>query len=599
MHQRFENLVDMQERSCKAFASKRAFGTKSGGSFGWLNYREFGADVDAFRGALAMLGVNRGDKVAVISSNRVEWAVAAYATYGLGAHFVPMYESQHPKDWEYILRDCGAKVLLTSTVEVFESSRPIATEIDTIEHVLCFEIKDESDPSYSTALLRGKSSPVPAIQPDASETAGLIYTSGTTGNPKGVVLSHGNIISNVNAIHQVHTMGQEDVCCSFLPWAHSFGQTCELHTFLSLGAAIGMAESVQSLLDDFLLVRPTVLLAVPRIFNKIYDGLQKRMADETPFKRGVFERGLAVAEERRKLADKGERSLWLEAQYQLFDKLVFSKVRERFGGELQFVISGGAALSKEVAEFIDNIGIEVYEGYGLTETSPIATANTPDARRLGTVGRAIPEVDIFICDEEQNVLPADTDGEIIVVGPNVMQGYYNLPDKTDEVIFELDGLRAFRTGDMGRKSADGFVTITGRFKEQYKLENGKYVVPTPLEDQLKLSGFISQAFIFGDNRRFNVCLVVPDFPAVIKWAASEGISTQDHEALCRDERVHARIGKEIETYSGEFKRYERVRGWGLIADEFTVENNLLTPKMSVKRRNVIARYRDALDDLYT
>lgn len=599
MHHRFENLVDMQERSCESFASKRAFGTKTDGVFRWSTYREFGADVDAFRGALAMLGVNRGDKVAVISNNRVEWAVAAYAAYGLGAHFVPMYESQHPKDWAYILRDCGAKVLLTSTEEIFERSRKIANEIDAIEHVLCFDIKNESDASYAAALLRGKSSPVPAVQPQPQETAGLIYTSGTTGNPKGVVLSHGNLISNVNAIHQIHTMGQEDVSCSFLPWAHSFGQTCELHTLLSLGAAIGLAESVQTLLDDFLLVRPTLLLAVPRIFNKIYDGLQKRMADETPFKRGMFERGMAVAEERRQLASKGERSLWLEAQYQLFDKLIFSKVRERFGGELQFVISGGAALSKDVAEFIDNIGIEVYEGYGLTETSPIATANTPDARRLGTVGRAIPEVDIFICDEEQKVLPADTDGEIVVVGPNVMQGYYNLPDKTDEVIFELDGLRAFRTGDMGRKSADGFVTITGRFKEQYKLENGKYVVPTPLEEHLKLSGFISQAFIFGDNKRFNVALVVPDFPAIKKWAEGEGISAKDDAALCRDERVHARIGKEIEAYSESFKRYERVRAWALIPDEFTVENNLLTPKMSVKRRNVITRYQAALDDLYT
>jgi long-chain acyl-CoA synthetase len=597
MPTRFESLVDMQERSCERFAALDLFGTKRAGNYTWMRYDQFARDVDAFRAALDELGVERGDKVAVISDNRVEWAVGAYATYGLGAHYVPMYEAQHPKDWAFILKDSGAKVLLTSSEVIRERAKKVADEVPAVQHVIGFESAPDKAHSYARLLEAGRGRKVPSVKPHANETAGLIYTSGTMGNPKGVVLSHGNFVSNINAVHQIFPMGQGDISCSFLPWAHSFGQTAELHVLLSMGCSIGIAESVPMLMENLLEIRPTVLLAVPRIFEKIYDGLRKRMADESPRKRKIFERGIEVASRRRELAEKNERSLWLEAQFVVFEKLVFSKIKERFGGRLRYVISGGAALSKEVGEFIDNIGITVFEGYGLTETSPVVSTNTPDARRLGTVGRPIPGVDVFICDEHGKVLPAETDGEVVVVGPNVMQGYHGREAETAEVIFELDGMRAFRTGDMGRLTTDGFLKITGRFKEQYKLGNGKYVVPTPLEEKLKLSGFINQAFIFGDNKPFNVCLVVPDMPAVEKWAKQQGIAG-DKEALLANARVHAKIGEEIERQAATFKGYERPTLWVLIGEEFSVENDLLTPKMSVKRRNVVARYRELLDGLY-
>jgi long-chain acyl-CoA synthetase len=541
--------------------------------------------------------VERGDKVAVISDNRVEWAIGAYATYGLGAHYVPMYEAQHPKDWTYILKDSGAKVLLTSTEIIRERARNVVEAVPRVQHVVGFEAPPDREDSWARLLESGRKRDVPSIKPHANETAGLIYTSGTTGNPKGVELSHGNFVSNVNAVHQIFPMGTGDVSCSFLPWAHSFGQTAELHVLLSMGASIGIAESVPMLMENLLEIRPTLLLAVPRIFDRIYDGLRKRMADESPGKRKLFERGLEVAARRRALAEKGDRSLWVEAQFALFERLVFSKIKDRFGGRLRYVISGGAALSREVAEFIDNVGILVFEGYGLTETSPIVSANTPDARRLGTVGRPIPGVDVFICDEHGKVLPRETDGEVVVVGPNVMQGYHGLEKETAEVIFELDGMRAFRTGDMGRLTSDGFLKITGRFKEQYKLANGKYVVPTPLEERLKLSGFISQAFIYGDNKPYNVCLVVPDMPALQKWAAQEGIEAEG-AALLQDDRVHAKIGAELEQLAAAFKGYERPVKWALLGEEFSVDNDLLTPKMSVKRRNVVQRYGDRIEALY-
>jgi long-chain acyl-CoA synthetase len=598
MTESFTSLVDMQERTCKRFANRRLFGTKIDGVYRWMTFREFAEQVDRFRAALAGLGVTRGDRVAVIANNRVEWAVGAYATYGLGAQYVPMYEAQPPKDWAYIVRDSAAKVLLVSTESIHGHAQKFLTEIDTLQHVICFDAPASANHSYASQLVEGAKRPVSSVQPGWDDIAALLYTSGTTANPKGVVLSHGNFVSNVNAAHEMFPMLEDDVTCSFLPWAHSFGQVAELHTIMSLGAAMGIAESVHTLMDDFLLVRPTVLLAVPRIFNRIYDGLQKRMAEEKPIRRKLFHRALAVAAQRRHLADQGKHSLLLDLQYRLLDRLVFSKIKARFGGRLRYVVSGGAALSREVAEFIDDLGITVYEGYGLTETSPVAAGNRPGARRIGTVGPAIPGVELYICDESGKVLPPDTDGEVVVVGPNVMQGYHGLPEMTAEVIFDLDGKRAFRTGDMGRLSPDGFLTITGRFKEQYKLENGKYVVPTVLEERLKLSGFINQAFVYGDNKPYNVCLVVPDFDALRKWAEAHDLGALDPAALAAHPRVRGKIGDEIERFGAEFKGYERPKKWAILTEEFTPENGLLTPKLSVKRREVIARYRATIDGLY-
>ena len=597
MSQEFTSLVNMQERVCRDHADHPAIGTKRDGEYHWTTYAELGQRVDAFRAALSLMGVERGDKVAIISNNREEWAVAAYATYGLGAHYVPMYEAQLPKDWEYILEDSSAAVLIAADEAIYEKTIGFVDSIQSLRHVVCLD-SDSEDYSYASWLARGEASPVPSIEPAADETAGLIYTSGTTGKPKGVILSHANFVSNINAVTATFPRQGDDVSCSFLPWAHSFGQTAELHCMLSAGCSIGIAESVATLMDDFLLVKPTVLFAVPRIFNKIYDGLQKRMAGESPVKRFLFNRAIQVAGRKRTLEADGLESLWVNAQYGVLDGLIFSKVREKFGGRLKYAFSGGAALQREVGEFIDDIGVLVFEGYGLTETSPIATANNPDARKFGTIGVPIPGVTIHICTEEGEELPQGEEGEIVIVGPNVMQGYHNQPDATAEVIFDLDGKRAFRSGDMGRIDDQGFVKITGRFKEQYKLENGKYVVPTPLEEGLRLSGFITQVFLYGDNRLFNVCLVVPDFEACRAWCQANGVAATTPDEIAASPRVHELIGRELAAQSEEFKGYERPKKWALLSEEFTTENDLLTPKMSVKRRNVTSKYQAQLEVLY-
>ncbi len=598
----YSDLVDVLERSVVDFARQNLFGTKVDGQWQWISYADFGKRVDAFRGGLASLGITQGDTVAIISANRVEWAIAAYAAYGLGARFCPMYESQLEKDWRYITCDSGAKVLIAATYPIYEATRGWAGEDapasdegseSKVEHVFCMALPSEDDASFAALEKRGEANPVPNVEVDPEWICGFIYTSGTTGKPKGVLLSHSNIVSNLNGISNIFPVDSSDISVSFLPWAHSFGQTCELHSMLSRGAAMAIAESVEKLVDNFGEVRPTVLYAVPRVFNKIYDGLLKKIAADGGLKRTLFETAMANEGYRKQLAARGDSSWWADTKHDLFDKLVFSKVRERFGGRLRYACSGGAALSPEVGDFIDKLGIFVCEGYGLTETSPIVTTNHPTARKLGSVGQPIEGVEVIIDSSVVEDKDSD-DGEIVVRGPNVMMGYHNLPEETRAVMTSGGD---FRTGDLGRLDEDGFLYITGRIKEQYKLENGKYVVPAPLEELLMLSPYVNQAYIHGFNKPFNVVLLVPDRAALKKWAGEHRLGDDDGAIL-----AHASTQKlfadQLEQYSKPFKKYERPRKFKLIDEEFSVDNGMLTPKMSLKRNVVQERYAAEIAELH-
>ena len=588
----FENLVDMFEKSTRKYAHRPLFGVKRAGRYEWMSYAEVARAVAEFRGGLASLGVGHGDKVAVISDNRPEWAVGAYATYSLGAQYVPMYEAQLEKDWKYMLNDSGTKVLLVANAKIYEKAKKFVDELEHLERVICFEGGAEDPNTYAALRKIGAAKPVPAVNPKASDICGFIYTSGTTGNPKGVLLSHANLTSNVNALHEIFPLSEEDVSLSFLPWAHSFGQTVELHALLSYGASMGLAESVSTIIDNLAEVKPTLLFSVPRIFNRIYDGVNKKMNEAGGLKLKLFNAMLDTATTKKKLEADGRSSVVNSVKHAVLDKLVASKVRARFGGRLKYAVSGGAALSKDVGTFIDNLGIMVYEGYGLTETSPIATANSPSGRIIGSVGRAIPGVRIVI-DPCEGAPPGQ--GEIIVYGPNVMVGYHNLPEATREV-FTADG--GFRTGDMGRIDDKGFVFITGRVKEQYKLENGKYVVPAPLEEKLRLSPFIANIMVDGTNKPFNVALIVPDFETLRAWAKEQGLDGHDNASLVKQPKVKALYEGELGKYSGEFKGYEAPKKFVLAEEDFTTDNGMLTPSLKVKRRVVMEKYGKALEALY-
>jgi long-chain acyl-CoA synthetase len=597
---RFKTLVEILAHSTATYGERELFGTKRDGQWTWTTYAEFGSLVGRFRGGLASLGVQRGDCVACISNNRVEWAVAAYACYSLGAAFVPMYEAQNPKEWEFILRDCEAKVVVVANDAVLAKAVALLDAIPTLDHIVLIDGTTNGDGRITTyAALLASGRPADSVQPLPSDAAALIYTSGTTGNPKGVILTHFNIASNVSAVHELIPVGHTDRALSFLPWAHVFGQTGELHHFLSIGASMALCEGVDKILDNLAEVKPTILLSVPTIFNRIYMSVQAQIAGKARPIQNLVKAALKVTAKER---DGRRLTLRELALLEIVDKLVFAKVRARFGGRLQYAVSGGAALSLEVAQFIDSLGITIYEGYGLTETSPIASVNLPGARKIGSVGRPIPGVQIDIDPvagehkPAEGGRPARYEGEIIVHGQNVMKGYFKRPEE-NAAAFTPDG--GFRTGDLGFFDPQGFLFITGRIKEQYKLENGKYVVPTPLEEALKLSPYVANVMVYGDNRPFNVALIVPSLPALKKWAQGHHVALPDGaEAVVKDERVRALLAQEVEKHGAFFKGFEGIREFALLAEEFTTDNGMLTPSLKLKRRKVVEAFGAVIDDLY-
>jgi long-chain acyl-CoA synthetase len=582
---RHRTLVEVFDASMSAFASRPLFGTKKAGSWTWMTYGEFGSLVARFRGGLASMGVAQGDRVAIISNNRVEWAVAAYACYGLGAAFVPMYEAQNPHEWDFIVRDCEATTLIVANESVLAKAKANLTAPGALRNVIVIEgaTNGEGHTTYEAVLARAPDAKE-VRRPSPDDVAGLLYTSGTTGRPKGVVLTHANMASNVSAAAQVLPVRAPDRSLSILPWAHAYGQVAEFGTLFIVGASMGLSEGVDKILDNLAEVRPTVLACVPTIFNRLYLAVQRQLENRPKPLRMVVSRALADKAKERA----GQTLSWRErALVSLVDRLVFKQVRARLGGRIAFAISGGAALSREVAEFIDAIGIIVYEGYGLTETSPVVATNAPGARRLGSVGRPLPGVRVDIDPQSS---------EIIVHGHNVMKGYFKLPEES-AAVFTADG--GFRTGDMGYVDADGYLFLTGRIKEQYKLENGKYVVPTPLEEQLRLSPYVSDAMVYGDSRPYNVALIVADVTAVRRWAETNHVAVpQSVDELLQDARVRELFSNELKARSAAFKGFETIKDFAF-AHEFTVQNGMLTPKMSLKRSKIIEGYRSVIDQMYS
>jgi long-chain acyl-CoA synthetase len=582
----YNNLVELYQQACARFADREMLGTKRAGAWRWITYRQFRNLVDDARGGLAALGVERGDRVAFIGDNSVEWAVAAYASYGLGAAFVPMYQSQRPKEWQFILGDCGARAVIVATEATFDVLHRLRGNLPALRHVISL-VRSDGEASWRSLLAAGSSQPVAAISPDPQSVAGFIYTSGTTGKPKGALLSHRNITSNIEAVHQLYQLTPHDRSLSFLPWAHSYGQTVELHSLLSWGASMAINDELPKLLANLAEIKPTLLVAVPRIFNRIYNTVTREIAGKPELTRKIIQHGLAQAVKR----TRGEPLTPFDRlELALDDTLIFQKIRDKLGGRLRYAFTGSAPIAREVIEFIDALGIEVYEGYGLTETSPVVATNSPGLRKFGSVGRVLPGVQVKI---DTSVTEDHKDGEIIVYGPNVMLGYHNRPEENEQTLMPDGGLR---TGDLGHFDADGYLYIAGRIKEQYKLENGKYVMPSVLEEALKLSPFIVNVMIYGDGRPHNVALVVPDLQAVQAWAKTQGITLPDDAVA--DGPVRALIVSEVDRLSGDFRGFEKPRAVALVAEDFTIANGLLTPTLKLKRREVLARHRATIEALY-
>ncbi len=589
-----DNLVDWWQESLDKFAGRKLFGTKNkNGVYEWVTYKEIGTRIDNLRAGLAQLGIGKGDVVGFIGNNRLEWPVVAFASWGRVARFVPMYEAELVQIWKYIITDSQIQVLFVSKPDVYEKIKNFPKEIPTLKHI--FVIEAEGENSMAALEKKGAAKPVAALRPDPDDIAELIYTSGTTGNPKGVLLCHMNFTSNAHAGLKMYPelLENEVVSLTILPWAHSFGQTAELYAIIRLGGAMGLAESAKTIVNDIVAIKPTFLIAVPTVFNRIYAGLWDKMNQEGGLAKALFVMGIEAAKKRRELAARGQSDFMTNIKFKLADKIVFAKIRERLGGRLLGSMTGSAAMNPEIGKFFFDIGIPIYDCYGLTETSPGISMNASFDYRLGSVGKIIDKVKVVI--DSSVVEPGATDGEIVVYGPNVMKGYHNRPEDTKATMTPDGG---FRTGDRGRLDKDGFLYITGRIKEQYKLENGKFVFPVSLEEEICLVPFVQQAVVYGLNRPYNICIVVPDFDVLLRYAREKGLPT-DIETLVARQDIIDMISETITSQlKGKFGGYEIPKKFLLLSEPFTLDNGTLTQTMKLKRKVVLDHLMGRIEELY-
>ncbi|MEY4578182.1 MAG: hypothetical protein RL701_2885 [Pseudomonadota bacterium] len=582
----FTDLVQLLEGAVARFSDRPLFGAllNDNDTIQWITYREFETLVDKFRAGLHAIGVRAGDAVAVISNNRLEWAVGMHAVAGLGGRYVPMYESQNSEDWRYMLDDSDASVCLVASDAVAARLARVRGALPKLREVVNFEGPSSDAKSYSALLAAGASLPVEKRRPEPDDVAILIYTSGTTGKAKGVMLTHNNLAANVAALLSAIVVQDDDRALAFLPWAHIFGGCIELNLTVLAGASTVICPDPMRLPIYLPKVQPTVLFAVPRVWNKIYDGVQKLMAGQEQFQ-GALRARAKQRRDQTPTTEELEALAWAQAN-------VFPMIRTAFGGKLKYAGSGAAGLSPEVAEFMDTLGIDVYEGYGMTETGGVMTLPLWKKLRLGSVGACLPGVRITL---DNNVPAAGPDeGEIIVYGSGVMAGYYKQPEAT-QASMTADG--GFRTGDIGRMDPDGYLYITGRAKELYKLENGKYVAPIPLEEALSLSPHIVQAVVYGSERKYNVALIVPDVPSLTQWATQNGADASP-EGLLSDPKVVRLLETEVDKANSTFKGHERIQNFVIEPEELTHSNGMLTQTFKLKRRAFTDKYGAALDALY-
>jgi long-chain acyl-CoA synthetase len=543
--------------------------------------------------ALVELGVKPGDRVGLFATNRPEWHTTDFAITGAGGVTVPVYFNESPDRMTYILGHAGAKVVIVCGAPQLQKLLACRSRLPELEHIIVADAGDDVPTEclrYETLIASASGAEVAAYRMRASQVlpgqlASLIYTSGTTGEPKGVMLTHTNICSNATDSWSTHDLKPGvDQALSFLPLAHIYGRTMD-YVLLFNGISIAYVEDVNLLSEVLLDLKPTVLAAVPRVFEKIYARILEKGSKNTGLKRKLFDWGMDVAKRAAHWrCGTASANPFLKLQWALADKLVYSKIRAGTGGQLRIVFSGGAPLSKDLAEFFWSIGILIYQGYGLTETSPVLTSNYPK-NRVGSSGKPIANVLISIA----------PDGEILAKGPCVMQGYYKSPDATREVIGE-DGW--FHTGDIGYLDADNYLFITDRKKDLLKTAAGKFVAPQPIENALKTSPYVLNAMIVGDQRKFVVALLVPNPITVESRAAEQGIAFASSREMVVHPWVRKLMEKEVARLTTHLAQWETIKRFALLADDFTFDNGGLTFTMKLKRRVVEQKYQDVIAQLY-
>ena len=570
----------------------------AGDRFEEYSSREFFDHIRDLSLGLAGLGVQPGDRVALLCESRPEWLMADLAILTQGAVTVPVYPTLSAAQVRHLLADAAASVAIAGDETQAAKVREAWPELGDLRTLIVVDPSDgagQSDRELTFAdtqarghrrllaengLAREFKETAAAIQPD--QLATIIYTSGTTGDPKGVMLTHEAVVSNVLGVDTMVTPVEDDEALSFLPLSHAFERTV-MYLYLLKGVTITFAESTDTIARDMQRVKPTVMTGVPRVYEKLHARVLETAAQAPKVRQAIFAWALRVGRACSAVEHAGgQPSSLMRVQRRLADRLVFSQIRERMGGRLRFVVSGGAALSRVVAEFLFAIGVPVFEGYGLTETAPVLTINPETAPRLGTVGKAIPRVELRIAD----------DGEILARGPNVMIGYYGKPEATAEAI--KDGW--FCTGDIGRLDDDGYLMITDRKKELLVTAGGKNVAPQPIEQRLKEHPLVAEAMLVGDGRPFISVLILPDWAALA--AAVPDSANADRAALVQRADVQARFDEVVSEVNADLPRFEQIRRFAALPTELSVEAGELTPTLKIKRRVVAEKWREAIDGLY-
>ena len=583
---RFLNAVDNLPNP-RAQMVRRADGWES------IPSQEFLRRVAGLSTAFVELGVKPGDRVGLFSANRPEWHTADFAINGAGGVTVPVYFNESPDRMTYILKHCGAKVVFVVGAPQLRKLLAVRASLPELEQIIFADGEAEAPSDslrYETLIASAGATDISAYRLRASQVlpgqlASLIYTSGTTGEPKGVMLTHNNFCSNVHDVgYDFQLNPSEDVALSFLPLAHVYGRTLD-YIYIFGGAALAYVETVEAVAQALQEVRPSVTAAVPRFFEKIYARLVEQGSKTAGVKRMIFDWAMRVAEMSAEWrGSQGQANLAVTLQWKLADALVYRKIRMGMGGRLRIISSGGAPLSKDLAEFFWAVGIPIYQGYGLTETSPIVSSNYP-ANRMGSSGKPIPNVQVRTAE----------DGEILVKGPCVMQGYYKNPEATREVLSE-EGW--FSTGDIGYVDKDNYLFITDRKKDLLKTAAGKFVAPQPIENALKTSPYILNAMVVGDRRKFIVALLVPNGATVAAKAADQGIKFTSNAELAAHPWVHALIESEVKRLTAHLAQYETIKRFALLPEDFTFDNGSLTFTLKLKRRVVEQQYAGVIESLY-
>ena len=592
-------LAAIFQNRVKRFGSRAALSVKKEGEYRDITWREFGETVRWFSLGLVSLGVEKGDRVALLSENRPEWAYADMAVLHAAAVDVPIYSTNTPRQCQYIIANSGARVVVVSTMEQLRKILEVREELPDLMHIIAVdpvpaEIRQSGVLPLEEVLELGrkKAGEAPGLFEERwksvveGDLASILYTSGTTGDPKGVMLTHRNFVSNARTISDSYPLSEDDVLLSFLPLSHSFERTAGYHVPLYIGARIAYAESIEKVAQNMQEVRPTLMCSVPRLYEKMYARVLDSVAAGGALKKKLFQWAIRVGKEYNELKREGKPlSGYLRLKRSIADSLVFSKLKEKTGGRLRFFVSGGAPLAKEIGEFFYNAGIVILEAYGLTETSPGITGNRLEKFKFGTVGPALPGIEIKIAG----------DGEILCRGPNVMKGYYGMPEATKETI-DPDGW--LHTGDIGELDEDGYLRITDRKKDIIVTAGGKNITPQYIENKLKASSYINDAVVIGDKRKFVSCLIMIDEDNVVKYAQDNKIQFSTYKDLTQSPEIVKLIQGEVDLVNETLSRVEQVKKFTILPKKLYEEDGEVTPTMKVKRKYVNEAFGDLIEAMY-